>query len=261
MVAVLAPLTLELAVPGAFLEVALFGLALYRGLHRRFPIFTAYVGLVVAKDVSGWCIQYSVGIESLAYFYTYWVLQGILVIVRGLVVAEIFHKILWPYRGVWIFARLALSLTATLLVIYAAVKSAASAWQLGGAVLAGERGLEFAVVGTLLALLAICRYYGVALDRPTTALALGLTLYSSLIIVNNTVLLKYPGLYIQIWSMMRRISYDAALLMWLWPLLHPLPEPATAPALITSADYQELAPALSGRMRDLNDRLLDIFQR
>lgn len=255
------PFTIMLGVPAACLELGLIGMALYRGLHHRLPIFTAYVGVVVAKEAAGFWVLYRFGLRSLPYLYLYWISQAILVALRGLVVAELLHAVLRPYRGVWTIARFALSLTAATLLVYAAVKSAASVWQIGGFILATDRGLEFAVAGTLLALLAVCRYYGIGLDRLTAALALGLALYSSLTIINNTVFLKFFSDYVEAWSIMRRVSYDVTVMIWLWPLLRPLPAPVPDPAMVTPGIYQEFVPELSGRMEQLNERLLDFLQR
>jgi len=255
------PFTLVLGVPAVCLELVLVGMVLYRGLHRRLPIFTAYVALVVVKEAVTSLVLYRFGLRSLPYYYAYWGSQGILVVLRGLVVAELLHAVLRPYRGVWTIARFALSVTAATLLLYAAVESAASAPQIGGFVLAADRGLEFAVVGALLALLAVCRYYEVGLDPLSAAIALGLAIYSSFAIMNNTVLFKFFSAYAQTWSIMRRVSYDAAVMIWLWPLLRPVPEQEAAPTLISASVYQQLVPEFSGRMRELNDRLLDILQR
>src|ERR1700693_4496013 len=184
------PFTLVLGVPAVCLELVLVGMVLYRGLHRRLPIFTAYVALVVVKEAVTSLVLYRFGLRSLPYYYAYWGSQGILVVLRGLVVAELLHAVLRPHRGVWTIARFALSVTAATLLLYAAVESAASAPQIGGFVLAADRGLEFAVVGALLALLAVCRYYEVGLDPLSAAIALGLAIYSSFAIMNNTVLFR-----------------------------------------------------------------------
>jgi hypothetical protein len=177
------------------------------------------------------------------------------------VVAELFHRVLRPYRGVWVFSRTALSLTAVTLLVYAGIQSGGNTGRLAEAILAGERGLELAVVGTLLALLVICRYYGVRLDALPSAIALGLAIYSSFAIVNNSLHFESLSAYFPVWGFIRRISYDVALLVWLWPLLRPLPEQEAAPAMVSAGVYQELVPEFSGRMRELNDRLLDILQR
>ena len=121
--------------------------------------------------------------------------------------------------------------------------------------------MEFAVVGMLLALLVICRYYGIVLDRPAPSIILGLALYSSLAIVNNSFLFQLITPFFPQWSFVRRVSFELAMLVWLSPLLRPLPEPAPEPVLAASGLYPELAPALSGRMRELNGKLLNFFQR
>lgn len=257
----LGPLTTVLGPPAVALELVLFGLAVYRGVYRRLPIFTAYIALVFVKEVVTFWVLFRYGLRSQPYFYAYWVSQGILVALRGLVVAELLRAVLRPYHGVWAMARVALSVSAAALLSYAAVESAARGPAMGGFVLTADRGLEFVVVGTLLALLAICRYYEVRLDGLTAAIALGLAIYSSVAIMNNTVRFNFFVSYAQTWSVMRRLSYDAAVLIWLWPLLRPVPAQEAAPVMASPGVYGELAPEFSGRMRELNDRLLEILQR
>lgn len=255
------PVDFSLWLGGTALEAAILSLVFYRGLHRRFPIFTAYVGLVLAREGVHLLFYQLTGPRSRAYFYFYWVSQAVLLAARGLVVVELFHRVLRPYSGLWVFARWALSLSAATLLVYAGLSSSSSVGRVGGVVLAGERGLEFTVIGTLVALLAFCRYYGVILDRPSAALVLGLALYSSLAIVNNSVLFEFVASYLPVWRFVRPVSFHAALLVWLWPLLRPLAAPHPQPVLAAPGLYQELAPEFSGRMRELNDRLLDFLQR
>lgn len=245
----------------SILELGLLFMVLYRGIPRRLPIFSAYVFLIVLKEAMGFWVLYRYGLHSRPYYYLFWVSQGIFVVLRGLVVGELLHTVLQPFRGVWAFARLALSVSAVTLLLYALMVTAASAAQISGFILLAERGLEFAVVGTLLALLAICRYYEVKLDPFSAAIALGLAIYSAVAIMNNTALFKYVSSYVQAWGLMRQISFGVAVAIWLWPLLWPAPAPEAAPAIAAPGVYQELVPEFSGRMRALNDRLIDLLQR
>ncbi len=256
-----APLTVLLGVVSACLELGLLGLALYRGLHRRLPVLTGYIAAVVVREAVGFWVLARFGWRSSAYYYLYWVSQAVFLTLRGFVVAELLHAILRPYRGVWAIARFALSGIAVFLVAYAALASATNASRAGGFVLAADRGMEVAVVGTLVTLLLVCRYYGVVLDRLTACVIFGLAVYSLADIVNNTILFAFLSSYKPVWSVMRRVSYDAAILIWLWPLLRPVPEQAAEQILIAPNVYQEMVPEFSGRMRELNDRLLEILQR
>ena len=254
------PLSFWVGVPGTCLELALLATAIYRGVHRRLPVFVSYVGLVVLKEGLGYWILFRLGFNSPEYFYFYWIGQAVLVSLRGLVLVELLHDVLRPYRGVWALARRVLSGLAFMLIVYAAAKSVAGLSQLGGFVLAAERGLEVAVAGTLLALLLICRYYGIGFDRLTAALALGLGLYSSLAIVNNTVLYQFILIYLPAWTIVRQVSYEVAVLIWFVPLMRPLLAVQAPPAMAAGNEYRELVPQVSGRMRELNDRLLDFFR-
>ena len=97
----LSPLDVSIWVGGSLLESAVFGLAIFRGLPRRFPVFTLYLGLVLVKEGLHFCFYYFAGINSHPYFYFSWLSQAVLLVARGLVVAELFNRVLRPYRGVW----------------------------------------------------------------------------------------------------------------------------------------------------------------
>jgi hypothetical protein len=254
------PLSFWVGVTSLGAELALLAAAIYRRVYRRLPVFTAYIAVVVVKDCLGYWMLFRYGFGSREYFNFYWGAQAMFVLLRGLVVAELLHDLLRPYRGVWSLTRIVLSLIAALLVAYAAAQSVAGLSHLGGFVLAAERGLEVAITGTLLALLVICRYFEIRLDRITGALALGLGLYSSLAIVNNTVLYQFFLIYLPGWSMVRQVSFGVAVLVWLLPLLRPGLAAPAPPAITGGGDYRELVPQVSGIMRELNDRLLDFFR-
>ena len=257
----LSPLDAWIWAVGTTLEVGVFTLALYRGLYRRLPIFTTYIGLVVLWEALQWSTLQRMNPASGRYFYFYWISQAVLLTARGLVVAELCYRVVRPYRGVWLLARLLLLLTAATLLVFAAMESAGTAVYLDRFIPATERGLEFAVVGSLLALLGICRYYGLELDLITRAVALGLSLYSILTIVNNSMIFESILPHFWLWTVLRRFSYQGALLVWVWPLLQPLAEREPLPVMASAGMYQELAPELSERMRELNNRLQQFLQR
>lgn len=257
----ISPLDAWLWAVGTSLEAGIFTLALYRGLYRRLPIFTTYLGLVVLREALQWWMLQRMSPASRPYFYLYWLSQAVLHTARGLVVAELCYRVVRPYRGVWMLARILLLLTAATLLVFAAMESAGAAVSMDRFIPATEQGLEFAVVGSLLALLGVCRYYGLPLDRITHAVALGLTLYSILTIVNNSMVLKSILAHFWLWTVLRRVSFQAALLVWVWPLLQPLAEREPLPVMASAGIYQELAPELSERMRQLNNRLLQFLQR
>ncbi len=245
----------------AALELSSFALALHRGLYHRMPVFTAYLGLVVARESLQLLLLYGTGSDSAVYFYSFWWAQAVLLATRGLVVAELCWVVLARYRGVWLLARVILGLTAALLVAFASIQATGRAGRPEVFVPAAERGLEMAVVGALVLGLVICRYYGIHLPPPVAGVALGLGLYSSITIINNSLLWIAFIRYSPVWAFIRRASFQAAVLIWIGALVRRLPQTETRPALAGPDVYASLTPEVSGRMRELNQRLLDFLGR
>ncbi len=245
---------------GTALELAVCLLALYRKLHLRLPVFTFYLVLVLVHEPVDWGMYSHFGRASKEYFSYYWVMQCLLIGTRGLAAAELCWFVLRPYRGVWRFARLLLALTSSALVLYSGMHALQNTSRVSTFVLTAERGLEFAVLGTLIVLFGISRYYGVHFDRLVISVASGLSLYSCFGIVNNSILGVWLSEWFSAWAFFRRTSFQAALLIWIQALLRPLPQPAAEPALDGADQYLQLAPEVSGRMREMNQRLLDLLK-
>lgn len=245
---------------GTALELLVCVLAFYRRLYLRLPIFTVYLILVLVHEPASWWVHFHFGEFSGAYFTSYWLMQALLLAARGMVTAELCWAVLRPYRGVWRFARLSLALTSSALVLFSGMQAMQKTSRLSTFVFTAERGLEFAILGTLIVLIGISRYYGVHIDRLVISVALGLSLYSGFDIVNNSILGEWLSEWFGAWSFFRRTSFQAALLIWIQALLRPLPRPAVEPVLDGADQYLQLAPEVSGRMREMNHRLLDLLK-
>ncbi len=245
---------------GTALELVVCLLALYRRLYLRLPVFTFYLLLVVTHELTDWSIYSHFGPSSKEYFSFYWLTQCLLMTTRGLAAAELCWFVLRPYRGVWRFARLSLALTSSALILYSGMQAMQKTSRLSTFVFTAERGLDFAVLGTLIVLIGISRYYGVYIGRLVISVALGLSFYSAFDIVNNSILGEWLSEWFGAWSFFRRTSFQAALLIWIQALLRPLPRPAVQPVLDGADQYLQLAPEVTNRMREMNQRLLDLLK-
>jgi hypothetical protein len=243
---------------GAALETLLLLLALRRGLYRRFPVFTLYLFLVVLSEPVLWFLYNGGQGHPRLIFVAYYSTQCILLLTRGVVVAEICRDLLSRYPGIWKVCRGCLLMIAVILVACAA----AVAYRTGAAtaVATGERGLELAIVGVLLFALAFCRYYEIVLDQVTALLALGLGLYSAIQVANNTLIFEWLLPYSAFWQKVRQLSYPMVVFIWLFALRNPLPEARPAPALLDAGVYNEFVPQVNMRLRELNARLLEILK-
>jgi hypothetical protein len=240
-------------------EVGVCCLALVRRLWKYVPFFTAYLVLVVIVEAARWTVILVQGEGSRVHSLTYWMTQPLLVLARGAAMADICRAALGLYTGVWQLARYLFLGAAVVMLSLAAVR-AGDPRRITAYFIFVERELEFAVVISLFLLLLLSRYYGVALDRPLGGLALGLVFYSSIVIVTGSILIGRFALPWAVFSAVRQMGYAVALAFWAYALRAPLTAPVR-PRLSTVESYEANARVVSGRMRELNARLLALTRR
>jgi len=206
---------------GAALKVLLCGLAFYRGLYQRLPLFTVYASLLLAEAVVVRWVYHQWGYTSLAAWYVYWTALGVVLAARGLVVAELCWTSLRNYPAIWSFARRLLSVTALVVLTYAGIAAARNASPMVAFLLTTERGLELSVAVILVALLGIGVRYKVWLEPIERNVALGLALYSTFQMVNNTFMNQWMSAYFHWWGSTRVASFEIAMVIWIISLLKP----------------------------------------
>ncbi len=248
------------------LEFLVCLMAIRRDLFRRLPFFTSYLVLVVAVELIRWVSYDLAGTTSREFFVTYWGTQTILLLARSAVIGEICWSLLRPYRGVWKVARGFLLAVAGFLVLAAILNTHANGYRVSSLkgvfslIVTAERGLEFAVVGILLVGLAFCRYYRIRIPSPIALIALGLGFYSTIQIANNAFLNPWLRGFFPWWNQIRAASFNVATVMWYLAVRKPLWEPTQAPALLDASVYDEVAPQMTLRLRQLNARLGEMLK-
>lgn len=247
------------AIAGVVGEVGVCVLALIRGLWRRLPWFTAYLLLVLAVEAARWAVIIGRGADSPAHSWAYWTTQPLLILGRGAALADVCRATLCLYTGIWQLARYLLSAAAVLMLSVAAVHTGGTPGIVSYLIFV-ERELEFAILVTLVVLLILSRYYGVALDRPLDSISLGLAFYSSVVIINSSILIGALALPWRAFSTVRTMGWDVTLGFWVYALRAPL-SAQTQPHMNSAESYERDARVVSGRMRALNARLLDLMKR
>ncbi len=245
---------------GTLLEVVLCVFIIRRGLYRRLPFFSAYPALVLTSAALLWWAYRVLGYGSPASLYIAWTTQGMMLLSRGLAVAELCWSSLRAYRGIWALTWRLLAALALALVVHAGLSAAGNRSWIAPFVLTAERGLELAAVGILVLLLAVCRYYEIRLEPVQKMILLGLGFYSAIQVLNNSFMREWLTQYFHWWNGIRLASFQVALVIWLLALRKPLPAVAPAPALLPQEVYDELAPQVNYRLRLLNQRLLEMLK-
>src|SRR5574337_1341084 len=244
----------------ALLEVAVCLLAARRGVSRRWPFFFAYVCVVLVSDTLRFWVYHHWGFGSWTAWYAGWITQACIMLARATVVVELCWGALKAYRGIWALTWRLLLGVALLLLANAAVDTRRNAQWILSFVLTAERGLELAAAGVLACLLFACAYYRIRMERACWLIALGLCFYSSVQVMNNSFMRVWLGHYVLLWNAVRIISYQVTLVLWLAALRRPLRAEAPSPALLPQEVYDELSPHVNYRLRDLNQRLMQMLK-
>lgn len=245
---------------GSGLAVLLCTLVLRHRVMSQVPFFSLYLFLVTARTLSLWWIYHDPAIEAGIVFNTYWVLQFVQVVARGLVVGEVCWLVLGPHRGIWALTWRLLAGLAAVLAAFAGVAAAQEPLWMDGVVLRAERGLELVVVSVLVALAAVCRYYGIRVEGWVKLLAFGLALQASVHVVNNSLMFFRFESFFPWWNAIRSFSSDAAMLLWCVALWKPEAVGRARVVLLEPQVYEAVAPELGTRLRQLNERLLEMLK-
>lgn len=240
------------------LEIVLCTLIVRFRTYRVIPFFSAYLFLAAARSLSLWWIYHDRRLEAGVVLNLYWVTQLILVVGRGLAAAEVCRLALREHRGVWGLTWRLLAGVGLALVVFAGVAVLHDTSWIAPVTLRGERGLELAIAAVLAAVVAVCRYYGIRLSAPVKLLGLGLAQFSIIKAINNSFMYAQLTNFFPMWRVIHLVSFAAALVFWYAALRKPLE--ATVPRLLEPESYEEMAPAVSYRLRQLNDRLLEMLK-
>lgn len=235
-----------------FLNGGLLVLLLYRKNHRVFPIFFVYLLFNLLQCFLLFASYRIWGFKSPVSSRMAWGSQIFVSMARALAVAQISHRVLAKYRGVWAFARRLLAATGAVVLL--------SSWAIAGGswesvVLNANRGMELAIASVIVTLFLFTRYYGIAVEPVVRALAAGFFLYSCFYVLNITILERWLYDYVTLWNLLGTLAFLASLLLWSWVLRKRQTETIFAPEMLSDGIYRTVVPEINDRLRALNDHL------
>ncbi len=237
------------------LTFVLFALVFARGLHRRLPLFAAYVALLVVETVAVHWTYHHWGYTSSAARYVYWSSLGIVLLARMLAVAELCWRSIRSSPAVWAITRRWLALLALALLVYALVGAARNNSPAIALLLTAERSLDFGIVVIVFALLRLRRRYDVWLGAVERNVLLGFAAYSAFQTVNDAFMQKWMMYYFRWWVSASVVSFEITLLIWIAPLLRPLPPPAPPSILFSKEESVTLLMQILERMRRIAEEM------
>jgi hypothetical protein len=237
------------------LTFVLFALVFARGLHRRLPLFATYVSLLVVETVAVHWIYHYWGYTSAAARYVYWSSLGVVLLARMLAIAELCWRSLRSSPAVWAITRRWLALLALALFAYTAIASARNSSPVIAFLLTAERSLDFGIVVILFVLLRLGRRYDKRFGTVERNVLLGFAVYSTFQTVNDAFMQKWMMRYFHWWVSASVVSFEAALLIWIVPLLRPLPPPMLPPTLLSKEESATLLTEVLERMRKIAEEM------
>jgi hypothetical protein len=235
-----------------FLNAGLVFLLLYRKNHRVFPFFFAYALLNLLQSVMVFEVYRIWGFSSTASIRIAWSTHGLVDIARGVAVAEICHRILAKFPGIWELAWRLLLAAAAFISFYAWAVSRGS-WPF--AILNLDRGLELAMATVIVLLSVFARYYDVGVAPAVRTVAIGFLLYSCFRVLNDTILEGWLHRYATLWNLSGTLSFLASMLLWSWAFRRTQPATTFETKLVPEDLYRTLTPEINARLRELNEQL------
>jgi hypothetical protein len=248
----LTPLQNFLWILGTTLKVLLCVLVFARGLHRRLPLFATYIALLVVETVAVRWTYHHWGYASQPARYVYWSSLGVVLFARALAVGELCWRSLRNSPAVWVIVRKPLLLLAVALLAYAAMLAAKNRFVF---LLAAEKGLDFGIVVVLAVLAGLGVRYRVWLGGIERKVVIGFGVYSAFQVVNDTFMQKWLTRYFQWWVSASVVSFEAAMLIWIVPLLRPLPQPSAPPTLLAEKESVAILSQILEQLRRIMEEM------
>jgi hypothetical protein len=197
------------------IEIPLAGIMYRRKLHRRFPIFFAYI----LFQVVGFAILFPLyrSRSSTDYFFAYWI-SAIACWVFGFkIIHEVFSDVFRPFpalkdmgRAVFRWAAL---VTPLLMFVILASSSSGSDTLLGGGLIAAERCVRFTQCALILFLLLFSSYLGVSWQKQSIGIALGYGWFAGVELF--AFMFYYGGAINHVAELLNTAAYSLTLIVWI----------------------------------------------
>jgi hypothetical protein len=239
------------------MEAALLALLVLRKQYREFPFFSAYI-LAILLQSAALFLSYSYwGFDTLISSRIAWISQGVVILVRGLVVMELCRSLVGPYRGVWALTWRVLLVCATIVLSYSLL---GSKFSISAAIVNADRGLELTIATVVVVVFLFASYYGIIAQARIQFLAAGLCLYSCFSVINDSLLERWLKSFSNVWNFMAAVCFLANLALWFWAFSRPATTEVSRTVLLPRETYRLLSPQLNLQLRQLNDRLSLFWQ-
>ncbi|GAC1619118.1 MAG: hypothetical protein PVS2B2_02930 [Candidatus Acidiferrum sp.] len=234
------------------MEAILLGLLIIRRHYRDFPFFSTYVLGVILQSAVLFFSYRRWGYGSHISVQVAWISQGVVILLRALVVAELCRRLVGPYRGIWALTWRILLACAAVVLSYSLLFSQ---FAVHLAIVNADRGLELTIATVVVVLFLFACYYGIAPDSRIHFLAVGLCLYSCIYVLNDTFLERWMDSFSIVWNYLGMVGFLVSMVLWLWGFRKQQTMEVFSAVLLPKEIYKSFSPQLNLQLRHLNDRL------
>ena len=213
------------------LQAVLMFVLVAKKMWQKFPIFLLYSAVSFAFDLGLYLIYHS-SLPQKVYRYTYWVSETVGLILGLAVVYEIFRHLFTPYPALRRLAKHSLlgsvAVLAMLGCIVAYAQPVGESNHVRAALFAVEQATRILEVGLLFFLFLFASAFGLHWRQYIFGMALGLGVFVAVELVAVTLRLQFGLVARPIFNVVRSISYNTSLLIWIGYIL--APELSASPA-------------------------------
>ncbi len=188
-----------------------------------YPYFSAFVLWVTLRSISFFPAQ---GFSATAYRNFYWGTDTIDIILRFLIVWEVFRHVFPRNSEIYKIAAQGFKIVMITLAVFSlgALWSYETYAQFHSVYPALERVFGFAQAVLILSVLLGARYYGLPLGRNILGIALAFGAWASISTANNAMIdLRHS--FLPYWQLLRPFSFVSMLAMWTWAMWIYAPNP------------------------------------
>ena len=200
------------------LQTGVAGVMVWRKLHRKFPVFFAYiVSQILAFSVLFPIYYYSSNFVH--YFYAYWASAAISVVLGFKVIHEIFVDVFRPYHALKDLGSVLFKWAGLVMLLVAGVVAASSTAASDGpivqAILTIQTSVRLIQCGLVLFLLVFSKYLGVSWRQHSFGIALGFGTFASIELLLVALGASSLGVGTMSRSIINMSAYNCAIVVWL----------------------------------------------
>jgi len=210
----------DLWIASIALQVLLAATLLVKRAWRKYPMFSAYVFFTLFETA----VTFPGNRMGAAYFYTFWICEAIGIVLGLAVVREIFTNIFAPHAALRKLATMIFRVAVVALILLACgaiYEQSGNARSIARVVMVATDGTRIIELGLIMFLFLSSSAFGLHWRQNEFGIALGLGTCSAIELINVTLMTHLSPEAGQILSLVRSLSFNGSLLIWLGYLLFP----------------------------------------